>query len=145
MTTADTARPTTIHTAQQPYGGVLDTIKTERGERKDPGCYLQLVAEPQEWGSLPGIRAALMLFRKGLGGFCKRLACRAGKTTTDQSISSSPSGKSVVHFLAAARPSCLSEKSLCAFTKASRAARSRSEEHTSELQSLRHLVCRLLL
>src|SRR5438045_5243191 len=26
-----------------------------------------------------------------------------------------------------------------------RAARTRSEEHTSELQSLRHLVCRLLL
>src|SRR5258705_4222159 len=28
---------------------------------------------------------------------------------------------------------------------ATRAPRSRSEEHTSELQSLRHLVCRLLL
>src|SRR5262245_21089995 len=28
---------------------------------------------------------------------------------------------------------------------AARGARSRSEEHTSELQSLRHLVCRLLL
>src|SRR5947199_5323629 len=32
-----------------------------------------------------------------------------------------------------------------ASTSASRSARSRSEEHTSELQSLRHLVCRLLL
>src|SRR5258705_10982170 len=32
-----------------------------------------------------------------------------------------------------------------AATTARRAARSRSEEHTSELQSLRHLVCRLLL
>lgn len=77
MTTADTARPTTIHTAQQPYGGVLDTIKTERGERKDPGCYLQLVAEPQEWGSLPGSGAALMLVRKVLVRFHKSFACRA--------------------------------------------------------------------
>src|SRR5258705_4138935 len=31
------------------------------------------------------------------------------------------------------------------FPKADRSGRSRSEEHTSELQSLRHLVCRLLL
>src|SRR5205814_10385619 len=29
--------------------------------------------------------------------------------------------------------------------RAARSARPRSEEHTSELQSLRHLVCRLLL
>src|SRR5437899_7625660 len=31
------------------------------------------------------------------------------------------------------------------FASASRRRRNRSEEHTSELQSLRHLVCRLLL
>src|SRR5262245_63899475 len=31
------------------------------------------------------------------------------------------------------------------FSSAARACPSRSEEHTSELQSLRHLVCRLLL
>src|SRR5258705_5381013 len=30
-------------------------------------------------------------------------------------------------------------------TKATHSGRARSEEHTSELQSLRHLVCRLLL
>src|SRR5262245_62984377 len=32
-----------------------------------------------------------------------------------------------------------------ALVRASKVAASRSEEHTSELQSLRHLVCRLLL
>src|SRR5205814_8098613 len=39
----------------------------------------------------------------------------------------------------AARPSC------SALRAGSSRAPSRSEEHTSELQSLRHLVCRLLL
>src|SRR5262245_65394514 len=33
----------------------------------------------------------------------------------------------------------------CSATGCGRPARLRSEEHTSELQSLRHLVCRLLL
>src|SRR5438045_9733094 len=33
----------------------------------------------------------------------------------------------------------------CAWSRTRGSARSRSEEHTSELQSLRHLVCRLLL
>src|SRR5262245_63054565 len=33
----------------------------------------------------------------------------------------------------------------CGRARRSRTTRSRSEEHTSELQSLRHLVCRLLL
>src|SRR5258705_7386068 len=34
---------------------------------------------------------------------------------------------------------------LCSLTVACTSASGRSEEHTSELQSLRHLVCRLLL
>src|SRR5262245_63094202 len=38
-----------------------------------------------------------------------------------------------------------SSRNSCAAWRLSRSRRSRSEEHTSELQSLRHLVCRLLL
>src|SRR5205814_8416193 len=39
-----------------------------------------------------------------------------------------------------------SERTRCCRRRARRStSRSRSEEHTSELQSLRHLVCRLLL
>src|ERR1035438_2850194 len=37
------------------------------------------------------------------------------------------------------------EAACCGMSKKTEASRYRSEEHTSELQSLRHLVCRLLL
>src|SRR5262245_62354542 len=42
-------------------------------------------------------------------------------------------------------PRCPALRGLSALGLASGGARDRSEEHTSELQSLRHLVCRLLL
>src|SRR5258705_5995715 len=49
--------------------------------------------------------------------------------------------------LAVLRVSCLmiSFRAVHCFRELKRETRNRSEEHTSELQSLRHLVCRLLL
>src|SRR5438045_7403036 len=43
------------------------------------------------------------------------------------------------------RPSTITCRRCCRSSACARAGRLRSEEHTSELQSLRHLVCRLLL
>src|SRR5258705_3089501 len=43
------------------------------------------------------------------------------------------------------RPPCRAHASPRRFARSSTPGKSRSEEHTSELQSLRHLVCRLLL
>src|SRR5947209_9788296 len=43
------------------------------------------------------------------------------------------------------RRSCVNDRSCLPTSRASGARRSRSEEHTSELQSRQYLVCRLLL
>src|SRR5439155_8556286 len=53
--------------------------------------------------------------------------------------------KSVVTSLAGFASEGLSVTSLAAFASAGSVVTSRSEEHTSELQSRGHLVCRLLL
>src|SRR2546422_4414882 len=45
----------------------------------------------------------------------------------------------------AAASTVVSSRSRCTLARTSRALRKRSEEHTSELQSRLHLVCRLLL
>src|SRR5256884_59829 len=47
--------------------------------------------------------------------------------------------------MAACRPPCLSTSSAIRSTTSTASGRGRSEEHTSELQSRLHLVCRLLL
>src|SRR5262245_63836410 len=73
----------------------------------------------------------------------------------DDQCVSEPTGRSCVSALSPPRAACsarrsqdcasVSQKGLSLASTAACAIRKRSEEHTSELQSLRHLVCRLLL
>src|SRR5205814_8759185 len=63
---------------------------------------------------------------------CISLSSRAGVATTP-----------VAGLTTSSSPNCVSRKCCWASSRSRRSWR--SEEHTSELQSLRHLVCRLLL
>src|SRR2546422_8409097 len=64
-----------------------------------------------------------------------------------------PEGKSLIafqlarsaHYIPPMQSAAIRRKFLDYFTAAPRSHRERSEEHTSELQSRLHLVCRLLL
>src|SRR2546423_9554237 len=52
---------------------------------------------------------------------------------------------SATHFCTIATPGCTSYNEEVLVAEMGRRAKQRSEEHTSELQSLAYLVCRLLL
>src|SRR5438045_5532069 len=72
---------------------------------------------------------------------CRAAAAREYSDGTGQLVF----GKRISGFSGrGARPACQHGKRLPAVRRRARRL-SRSEEHTSELQSLRHLVCRLLL
>src|SRR5205814_9158172 len=66
-------------------------------------------------------------------------------TTIRRRSAASPSSESRPRHVRVQTPASVSIQSVSQTSVISHGSRPRSEEHTSELQSLRHLVCRLLL
>src|SRR2546425_8370123 len=73
-------------------------------------------------------------------------ACQQRRRAASIFVAMSAIRKLIPWFIAIGIPNCTRSFEYCAaYSKPARATPTRSEEHTSELQSLAYLVCRLLL